>query len=91
MFGVTLDTWKGFTRSGRVACGRWFAKPTGGRCMLYPVAELQRLVGGLGAGRPFPPPGYVDGDGAVRVFEEADRRSCVRVARRPLTLTRLCL
>ena len=68
MFGVTLDTWKGFTRSGRVACGRWFAKPTGGRCMLYPVAELGRLVGELGAGRPFPPPGYVDADGAARIL-----------------------
>jgi hypothetical protein len=72
MFRVSLTTWKEWTRTGKINCGKWFAYPhRNGRRMLYPIHELKRLVEELrGADKSFPDPEkpgqYTAPDGYVR-------------------------
>jgi hypothetical protein len=85
MFGVSIDTWKGWTGSGKVSCGRWFGKPGGGRRMLYPVEGLRQLMAELrGPDRvyrdPAQPGGYHVPEGYVR-REEACRMFGITVTK----------
>src|SRR6187402_1353127 len=44
MFGVSSRTWLTWQRNGRVTCGQRHQRPGDGHtCVLYPVAELERL------------------------------------------------
>jgi predicted site-specific integrase-resolvase len=68
-FGVGTWTWDKWRKQGELRCGRWFRLPNGGsgRTKLYPIEELRRVIDALRGG-PFPPAGFVDRDGAARMF-----------------------
>ena len=47
MFGIGFGAWKHWERTGRVRCGRWAPQPLakrGGKCRIYPIDELNRLL-----------------------------------------------
>jgi hypothetical protein len=56
MFGVASTTWLRWQREGRVTCGQRHQRPGDGHtCVLYPVAELERLRGEVERiGQPYP-------------------------------------
>jgi hypothetical protein len=68
MFGVSFKAWEHWERTGRVRCGRWAPQPLekrGGKCRIYPIDELNRLLEEFSnVGKPYPDP---------------QRRSCYRV------------
>lgn len=81
---VSAGVWKRWCQAGRVTGGRWVTKPTGGRCKLFDVEEVGRVVEELGRDHSFfmepdgqggwrPPAGYVDRGGAARMFGVAER------------------
>lgn len=41
---VSVQVWKNWIGDGRVESGRWVRRPTGGKCKLYSVEEIDRLV-----------------------------------------------
>src|SRR5688572_12969675 len=43
LFGVTTDKWAHWVRDKRVPPGRWGHGPTGKRCLLFPLDELERI------------------------------------------------
>jgi hypothetical protein len=65
MFDISRTAWTVWERRGRIRCGQFHAMPTGGRCKLYPVQELQRLREEFSRlGKPYPDP---DRPGCYRV------------------------
>ena len=47
MFGIGSAAWKHWERTGRVRCGQWTRQPLhkhGGKCRIYPIDELNRLL-----------------------------------------------
>ena len=79
MFGVAVSTWKNWAVQGKVRCGKWFALPGGGRCKLYAIEDLRRLMEEMrGADKAYwapqnpgyyrVPPGFVRRHEACRMF-----------------------
>ena len=71
--GVGLETltmvgwkWRPMLRGA----GKCVRPPGGGRCGIYPIAEIERIAAAQAAAavRPELPPGFVDKDGACRMF-----------------------
>lgn len=62
MFGVSFNAWKHWERTGRVRCGKWVRRPLekrGGKCRLYPIDELNRLLEEFNnVGKPYPDPDW---------------------------------
>ncbi len=62
MFGIPPKAWVIWEGRGRIRCAGWFARPgsaasRGGRCKLYPLAELERLREEFARlGDPYPDP-----------------------------------
>lgn len=50
---VSVSAWKGWVLDGRVESGRWVVRPTGGKCKLYAVEEIDRLVAEAGRDHDF--------------------------------------
>ena len=57
---VSMNVWKRWMAEGRVTVGPWVARPAGGRCKLFSVAEIDRLVVELGRDHHF----FMESDGA---------------------------
>ncbi|HYE19058.1 MAG TPA: AP2 domain-containing protein, partial [Tepidisphaeraceae bacterium] len=57
---VSVMVWKNWIGDGRVESGRWVTRPTGGKCKLYAVEEVDRLVAEAGRDHDF----FVESDGA---------------------------
>jgi hypothetical protein len=68
MFGVSWAVWKRWCREGRVRCGKAVRRPAGGRCKIYPVGELERLMGEMRERHLKLPDGFVGRDEAMRMF-----------------------
>jgi hypothetical protein len=68
MFGIQPDTLAMWHTRGRIRCGTWAKSPNGKRCKVYPLAELERVRAEMAASRPRLPDGFVDVDGACRMF-----------------------
>ena len=80
MLGVAERTISNWQKEGRISCGRRFQRPSDGRAwVLYPIAELEPLVGTLrdgpplvleanGAGDYRAPAGFVDVHGACAML-----------------------
>jgi hypothetical protein len=67
MFGIGFHAWNHWERCGRVRCGQSVPRPFGkpGRCRIYPIDELNRLLEEFNnVGKPYPDP---------------EHRGCVRV------------
>jgi hypothetical protein len=68
MFGISYETWQDWENNGRVPGGRWVPRPfgkPGGRCKVYAVEELKRLLEEFSRiGKPYPDP---DRPGCLRV------------------------
>jgi transposase len=73
MLGVGLETltmvgwkWRPMLRGA----GKCVRPPGGGRCGIYPIDQIERIAAAQAAAavRPEPPPGFVDKDGACRMF-----------------------
>jgi hypothetical protein len=61
MFGIGFKAWEHWERTGRVRCGRWVPRPFGkpGRCRIYPIDELNRLLEEFNnIGKPYPDPDW---------------------------------
>ncbi len=58
MFGVGFKAWEHWERIGRVRCGQWVRRTfhrKGGKCRIYPIEELQRLLVEFNnVGKPYP-------------------------------------
>jgi hypothetical protein len=53
----------------RLRCGKCVRPPGGGRCNIYPAAEIERIrAARAAAAEPQIPEGFVDRDGACRIF-----------------------
>ena len=68
LFGIAPDTLKGWYREGRIRFGKAVAKPGGGHCKIYPVAELERVKAVMEAERGRMPDGFVGREEAARLF-----------------------
>src|SRR5688572_8132484 len=72
MLGVSLATltcvaWR--WRSSLRGCAKCVRHPNRGRCNIYPVAEIERITAARAeAAEPTIPEGFVDRDGACRMF-----------------------
>src|SRR4051812_35696650 len=65
MTTLTCNAWP-----WRLRCGKCVGRPGGGRCNIYPAAEIERIRAERAARAAGPqiPDGYVDRDGACRMF-----------------------
>jgi hypothetical protein len=68
MFNVGTWTWDKWVKEDKLGCGQVVRMPQGNRCTVYPIEELSRLVDRLRDTGPFPPAGFVDREGAARMF-----------------------
>lgn len=59
MFDIAYETWQHWENDGRVPAGQWVPRPFGksGRCKVYPIEELNRLLEEFNRiGKPYPDP-----------------------------------
>jgi hypothetical protein len=79
MFGVARLTWKSWVVQGKVPRGKWFLIPGGGRCYLWAVEDVKRMLEEMrGPDKAYwdpenpgfyrVPPGYVGRKEAWRMF-----------------------
>jgi hypothetical protein len=68
MLGIVPDTLALWYTNGRIRFGKWVKGPDGKRRKVYPIAELRRFMEEMAGSRPKLPDGFVDIDGACRMF-----------------------
>jgi len=69
--GIGITAWKRWQAEGKITCGQWLTRPGGGRCRIYPVEALERMM--RESDLRFPPEGTVDRHEAARMFGVAGR------------------
>jgi hypothetical protein len=69
MLGVSVATLTCVAWRWRLRCGKCVRRPEGGRCNIYPVAEIERTRQARAAAEALIPEGFVDRDGACRMFD----------------------
>lgn len=69
--GIGITAWKRWEAQGKVICGQWFTLPGGGRCRIYSIDGIQRMMREVNL--TFPPAGTVDRHEAARMFGVAER------------------
>ena len=77
-FGLSAQTWRTWTREGKLPPGEWGRSPTNKPCRVDPVEELRRVIAGIrspdrayrepGKGTYHLPEGFVRGHDAWRMF-----------------------